>query len=285
MQEIDRQLATERIAALGATLVHNAVGGFTHLILAGKPDASTTEVKMAKQSGRVMVHPIWLERCQADNARVNEGDFPPTYDRRKSSQLDGLVESTPRDPNAFRLEDRTMIAPDTASPGSVQSGRQAQVLTPSTMPPPTRPSGRRYDNTLGQSSINPDNLRSSALASGRPYASTALQPPESIEHPSREWNDLGGEDSFVPHGQDDSSPASRRMATQSLASGSSLAPGTVERQAIKKHQSEVQLARQTEDLLAQLQASEGNEPARTKGVRKRVSLIWSRRCFRLVADY
>jgi len=228
--------------------VPTAVGGFSHLVLAGRPEASTTEVRLAKQAGRVMVHPAWIERCAAANDRANEADFPPTYDRRKADQLGVLIESTP-------------------------NGRSATA--PSTVPRPARLGPGGGEGGMAPSPLDPDELSSSILASRAPRTSTALQPPASIEHTSREWNDLGGEESVMPphRARDDSSPASRWTATQPSTGGRSRVPGTVEHEAGRKEAGERELARQAEALLAQLEASDGPEQERGKAIKKRVRRV------------
>jgi len=116
----------------------------THLIHKGK---ATTEVKrivrLAKKGGVRVVSPDWLYKCEETGIRMDERNFPETYDE-KHLTLNMTYTQTPKDLSTRTLTPRPS---QSLSPGS--SGRAGvRTLSPSASPGWSATAGT-YHNSAG----------------------------------------------------------------------------------------------------------------------------------------
>ncbi|KAJ3045058.1 DNA topoisomerase 2-binding protein 1, partial [Rhizophlyctis rosea] len=82
------QLATN----MGANILMVYSSDCTHYIHQGNKQVETfKEFKQAKAKGKWIVSPVWLQKCNELRQRVNEADYPHTYDPNRSLEITGMA--------------------------------------------------------------------------------------------------------------------------------------------------------------------------------------------------
>ncbi|KAM0789757.1 hypothetical protein ACM66B_006612 [Microbotryomycetes sp. NB124-2] len=264
----ERHRLIELALELGATHVKDIEDDPTHLIHVGPRlnDPSAT-VKQARKSGTHVVHPAWIEKCHADNSRLNEAEFPHTLDPKKGLQLNGFVssqddvnqelsavdegaaddvkhlqparreaeEKTSRRPSPVVLESMTNIHRAATTTKTAEARRRSVTRSPS-------PSRDPADQAAAVAA-----LQSAAQGSAGAVLSPRMSPIARVDRSSR--------DNSPDQAQAAPSVASTRPTAELAKSGAAAVSKTL-------------LKEQTSLLLAQL-AKESSESKSTRLIRKR----------------
>lgn len=106
----------------------------THFIFQGKANDTAKEFRLAKSQGKIIVSPHWLLACQEENKRLNEANYPHTYNPKLSLSVVASRSQTPA--RSVRLR----VAP----PASTTPLALATPLAPHP-PPPEEKTVDRFD--------------------------------------------------------------------------------------------------------------------------------------------
>ncbi|KAK4056406.1 protein kinase activating protein dpb11 [Microbotryomycetes sp. JL221] len=91
---VERQRLVSLAIEQGAMHVRSLEEQPTHLVHIGtRANDLSRVVQDARKAYVHVVHPAWLEKCLATRSRVNESEYPHTFDPKKGLQLNGFVSS------------------------------------------------------------------------------------------------------------------------------------------------------------------------------------------------
>ncbi|KAI8801806.1 BRCT domain-containing protein [Cladochytrium replicatum] len=134
---MDREQHLRNIAVVrGATIVSRVQTGCTHyvhhiqptLVVGTRLNETFRDFKRAKQLGIFIVSPCWLEKCNELGIRVDESDYPHTYDPTRvlpislEEQTNSTVSESKVDSPSKRSEFVAITAPENSSVSHRPSG-------------------------------------------------------------------------------------------------------------------------------------------------------------------
>jgi hypothetical protein len=135
----NHQKMQDMIIQMGARHISSYSSSATHLIHKGKatPDA-TRNLRAARKDKLFIVSPDWLFKCQETGLRVNECEYPETYDKRLTLSMTPASNDRPE----FEITLKSSQSPTFALSGPASAG--AHKRSPSAIPDRSVISGSQY---------------------------------------------------------------------------------------------------------------------------------------------
>ncbi|XP_071479717.1 DNA topoisomerase 2-binding protein 1-like [Diadema antillarum] len=127
----------------------------THFIFQGKANDITKEFRLAKSQGKTIVSPHWLMACQEENKRVDEAQYPHTYNPKLSLSVVASRSQTP----ARQVQPRPPPVPAVATP----------------VAPPQPKAEKKLDGSIPADSLSDEELMRAVDAGEQEKAGQDLQ--------------------------------------------------------------------------------------------------------------
>ena len=118
------------VESLGGDFIWIYNNSCTHVVYNGKLNDNNKELRVAKEQNKIIVSPHWLYACQEYKQRVDESQYPCTYNPSKCAVV------TSRTPKVSLNEKQQQQPHGMSTPVSVQKVMQKDLLAKSSQQPP-----------------------------------------------------------------------------------------------------------------------------------------------------